>query len=680
MDKNTSYQISNDMQGAAHHEERLKADHFTSQGELRLLHNDPAGIDLFEVASQLDKDNPILLYRQGLALFEYGSEAGREKALRLASRKFRASTQIDPDFLSAWQAWGDLLSCQAIMTGQKQFFEQAQEKFAKALSLVTSDEQEHAAELHWHHGFSLFEIAKHSGEAVDYQKAIDAFQKAAIHPEHFNEEFWICFGKACKELGLCIGDVRLLVKALHCFKHAVTLAVSCYEGWHAMACTLHILYERTHDEDHFSQANECYSAGAQLKPDCLEIWLDWATFLQESGKRSHDLKRIRAAIEKCQRAAAINRSHPHVLAIWAVCLAAMGELTERLDLLHEAFNKVSEASQLDPEDLVVCQAHGDCLQAFGHYFQECDYYYQAIEKWQTGLSSDRTRHRLWHSIACTYLMVGTIDQDVESLERSCRFFNKACDLHTSSVYLFDHALALSKLGEITHKAEFLEQSVVYFEKALNLQKNAVYLHPEWLFYYACTIDMLGDYNEDPAIYSRAIEIFSHVLTIDPDFPMIHHRLGLAFSHMGELLNELEYFQRALHCMRLAARRDEDNDQVLLDWAIALINFGQYTPDPAEADVSLREAELKLTQACKLGNLQAHYQMACLNSLLGNYERAMRFVEKADEFDALPSTDEIMQDEWLEGLRATPYFRDFMHRLEKARVSEADEEFDEETGS
>jgi tetratricopeptide (TPR) repeat protein len=658
---------------SAFQEEQQKAEHFTSQGELRLLHNDPAGIDLFQVAAQLDRDNPDLLYRQGLALFEYGSEAGREKVLRLAAKKFRVCTQLDPRFLSAWQAWGDLLNCQAILTGQWQFFDQAKEKFAKAIELNASANSSTDAELHWHYGFALLELAKHSGEAIDYQKAIDAFQHASSHPELFNEEFWVCFGKACKELGLRIGDIRLLVKSLHCFKHAVTLAVACFEAWRCMADTLRLLYERTHDEDHFSQANECFSAGAQLKPDSIEIWIDWAVFLYESGKRAHDLKRIRSAIEKCQRAAALDRTNTRLLAIWAECLASMGEITERLDLLHEAFNKVSEAASFSPHDLTVCLAHGNCLQAFGHYYQDCDYYYQAIEAWQAGLSQDRTSHRLWHAIACTYLMVGTIESDVESIERSCHFFNKACDLNGSSVYFFDYALALSKLGEMNRKVEWLEQSIVYFEKALGLQKNAAYLHPEWLFYYACTIDMLGDYHEDPSIYSRSIEIFSHVLTIDPDFPMIHHRLGLAFTHMGELLNELEYFQRAVHCMRLAARRDEDNDQILLDWAIALINLAQYSQDAAEADASLREAELKLTQACKLGNLQAYYQMACLNSLLGNYERAMRFIEKADEFDSLPPMDELLQDEWLDGLRATPYFREFIHRIEKARVSEADED-------
>ncbi len=655
-------------------ENRSKAEHFTAQGELRLLHDDPTGIDLFEAACRLDSQNPDLLYRQGLALFEYGSEEGKEKNLRLAAKKFKASTCLNPTSLSSWQAYGDLLTCQALMTNQHHFFLQAREKFEKALLLLEEQTtpEDYAAELYFHLGFTFLQIANQSQEACDYQKSIDYFQKATEQPQAFSEEFWICFGEACQALGSCINDIRLVIKALHCFKHAISLSVSCFKAWHAMAGTLNILYEKTHDDDHYTQANDCYAAAAQLRPDLAALWLDWSLFLSDAGRRLQDVKRLRLALEKCEKAASCDRTNPAILATWGEILALIGELTERVDLLHEAHNKVAEATELAPNDPRIWHAHGLCLQSFGHYFQDSDYYYQAIEKCQAGLSIDRTCHRLWYTIACTYLMVGTIEQDAESLQHACRFFQKAIHLYPgNSTYIFDYALALSKLGELNQNTHILEQAVLYFEKALGLQKNAVYLHPEWLFYYACTLDLLGDSQEETSVYFRAIEVFSHVLTIDPDFPMIHHRLGLAFSHLGELTSELEYFQRALHCMRLAARKEEDNEQILLDWGIVLINISQYTHDVAEADLSLREAEMKITQAAKLGNLQAYYQLASLHSLLGNYDRAICFMEKAEAFDALPPLEDLLQDDWIEGLRSTPFFRELQSRLEQTRVSEKD---------
>jgi len=43
---------------------------------------------------------------------------------------------------------------------------------------------------------------------------------------------------------------------------------------------------------------------------------------------------------------------------------------------------------------------------------------------------------------------------------------------------------------------------------------------------------------------------------------------------------------------------------------------------------------------------------------------MRFLLKADSFEALPTLDEIQADEWLEGLRNTSEGREFLLTLEK----------------
>src|SRR6185503_5393685 len=112
-------------------------------------------------------------------LFEYGSEEGKEKNLRLAAKKFKASTRLNPAFLPSWQAYGDLLTCQALMTKQHHLFLQAREKFEMALSLLEEQTapEEYAAELYFHLGFTFLHIAHQSQEACDYQKSIDYFQK-----------------------------------------------------------------------------------------------------------------------------------------------------------------------------------------------------------------------------------------------------------------------------------------------------------------------------------------------------------------------------------------------------------------------------------------------------------------------------------------------------------------------
>ncbi len=423
------------------------------------------------------------------------------------------------------------------------------------------------------------------------------------------------------------------------------------------------LYSLTHDEDHFTQANECYGTATQLCPSDANLWLNWAQFLIDATRRNPDSKRLRACIEKCHRAYAIDPDQPLVQSIWAEALALLGEVSERIDLIFDAHNKVSDAIENAGDLPDVWYSYGMCLLAMGRYFNDLDHYYQAIEKFQTGLSIDRTCNRHWHAIANTYSTLGQLEADSENLEKSLRFYTRALDLNPTSFYIVDYAIALSKLGEMTHDQKHLDEAVVQFEKALALQRNAIYLHPNWLFHYACTLDSLGDFHEEDFYYLRAIEILSHVLMIDPDFHEVHHHLALSLSHLGELKGEIDHFYRAIHHYRLSLKHDEENDTIILDWAITLINLAQHTHDSAEADQFYRDAEHKLITAAKLGNLQCYYHLSCLHSLLNNYEASMRFLEKADQCNSLPPIDELLQDEWLEGLRCTGDFREFLSHLE-----------------
>ncbi len=647
-------------------DERLQhAELFLHKGEMSLLSGDlTRGLELFELASKLDPNNARGFFRQGLALFEYGSEEGKEKNLRLASKKFKIAAALNPHSFDTWQVWGNVLAFLGNTHREHHYYLEAGEKYHKALAFISHQPPDILADFYWDYGMVWNRIALHSKEALDLQIALNAFQNASSLQDHLPSEFWQDFGRTCLQLAGQINDVRLYVKAINCFKHALLGVNSSFEGWAAMGEALQALYGHTHDEDHFLQANECFAAAAQLRPEESPLWLHWAGFLCDSGRRNRDIKRLRSCIEKCHRAYVCHPEQPMALAIWAEALALIGEFSDRLDLIYDAQNKISEAVELADNDPHIWYSYGMCLHSFARYFNDLDYYYQAIEKFQYGLSIDRTCHRLWHGLASIYTLLGQLETDRDCFEKACRFYHKAIALQASSYYIFDYALALSKLGEMTHSQKWLEQSIGQFERALSIQKNAIYLHPDWLYHYACTLDMLGDFHEDDYYYVRAIEILSHVLMIDPDFPSVHHRLALAFSHLGELVSEVENFYRACHHFRLAAKHEEENDQVIVDWGVSLINLAEHVQEASEADQLYREAEYKITQAAKLGNLQAYYHLGGLYSLLGQYEKAMRFIEKAHEYNALPPLEEILQDDWLEPLRATADFREFLSELEK----------------
>lgn len=643
------------------------ADSLLAQGETALLKGDlTLGLECFDSALKLESGNSKIFYAQGLSLFEFGCQDGREKTLLLASKKFKSATLLDPSYFAAWLAWGSLLCSLGIKSGEHHFFLEAKEKLNKAVSLSENQSRDTLSELYWELGIVSAHLAGRSEEALDWHQSIESFQLAFSFDENLPAEFWKDYGHSCLKFASQINDIRFYIKSINCLKTSISYDPAAYESWCLLADALQKLYLHTHDEDHFSQACESFDSASKLRPQEAINWLNWARFLCDSAKRVADVKRLRLCIEKCQRAFALDPNIPMVQAIWGEALALLGNYTERLDLIYDAQNKVAHAVDLQSKDPDIWYSYGICMQAFGHYFNDLDYYYQAIEKFQTGLSIDRTCHRHWHAIGWTYSLIGDIENDPESLELSLRFFQKAIDLHSSTYYLFDHAVALSKLGEMTNEQRWLEASASQFEHLLNLQKNAAYLHPDWLFQYACTLDTLGGFHEEDFYYLRAIEVFTHVLMIDPDFYLVHHRLGLALSHLGELTGEIDYFYRAVHHYRLSLKNDDENDVVLLDWSTSLINIATRTHDPMEADQSYRDAEHKLQVAMRLGNLQTYYHLACLNSLIGQCEKGMHCLEKAHEYEALPPVDEMIQDDWLDNLRSTGGFQEFLSELDHRR--------------
>jgi tetratricopeptide (TPR) repeat protein len=152
--------------------------------------------------------------------------------------------------------------------------------------------------------------------------------------------------------------------------------------------------------------------------------------------------------------------------------------------------------------------------------------------------------------------------------------------------------------------------------------------------------------------------------IDPDFPHIHYQLALVLSHLGELSGELDPFYKALHYFKLAAKHDEENDQILVDLAVTLINIAQSSSDTLEIELCYKDAEAKLIQAVKAGNLQAYYQLAGLFSILRQTDKSLAFLMKTESFQALPSIEELLEDEWLDYVRTTEGFQNFLHYLEQ----------------
>ncbi|MCB1115899.1 MAG: hypothetical protein KDK71_05450 [Chlamydiia bacterium] len=640
-------------------------DALLQKGEFRLLEGDKGGIEYFEMALKLDPNNAKLYLAQGLSLFEYGNQEEREEGLVLASKWFKKTTQLDPHNFQAWHLWGNTLYTLGKRRKEPSYFGNALKKYEQAEKYLAGQPADIQSDFHSDLGDLWAALAEKSGELTDYHYSIKAYEKASQLQDSLGSDFWIRFGNVYQIVGEKGGDLRFLLKAVAAYKNALSVSTTDAEGWFLLGVSIKSLYQYTHEEDHFSQANECFVAAAKLNKHRAKIWLEWGRLLLESGVLLKDPKKIRASIDKCAKAHSIEKKNPYIIAVWVEALAFLGSLTEKVAPIYEAIGKIEPLIEKSP-NTETFYAYGICHYALGTYFNDLDSYYQALEQFQQGLSINNNKHRLWHAMAQTSFAAALLDGEEASFDRSLHFYEKALKLKSLTVYHCHYAMCLLSYGELSASEEYISLASTHFEHALAHQKNAVYIHPDWIFAYAVSLDHLAEIEDNDSLYTKAIDLLNHILMCKPDFPHIHYQLALTLSHFAELISEIDLFHRAIHFFRIAHQKEKENDQIILDWAYTLFHLGDILENASSRNEHYQEAEHKMIEAAKLGNVHAYFALASLYSVTGDLKNSLRLLEKAKAFEALPPLDELLEDEWLENVRKTDEFSAFLESLESPK--------------
>ncbi len=644
---------------------------YLSKGEESLQKNNlSSGLFYFETAVRMQPESGSLWLSIGKAVFHYGVKKENEKALLLASKCFKTSDSLGSTSFDCRLFWGKALFQLGELSAEHHYFLEAKTKFQEAIKMCEKGKRDALAQNFWDLGLVWTHLAEHSGEAVDVRMAIDAFRSSLKHQKNPPAEFWNDFGGAHLQMGLLINENRIYLEAIELFQKAVDAKEEFGQGWASLAISYSQLYLNTADEKYFEESKVCFEK-ALIDPEHDEqLHIDYAELLGESGKINHDSKKLKACIEKCESIYPTLEEPENILPQWIEALSYLGAYTSQIESIVEAEEKIGHAIENMPHIPELWYAYGVCLSAYANYYDDPNYYDLAIEKFQEGLSIDRSNAELWHALAESHSQIGQMIGDPEVLKRAIKFFEKANDLKPCCPILtFDFSLALLKFADLTDDLSALENALFYLEGLLKTNKEAVLNHPEWLYFFGFALDLLADHTEEESTYLKAIEVYQHVLLIEPDYPQIHYKMALTYSHLGELSSQTECFQRAFNHYRIAVNHDEENESIWLDWGIAFIHLSQITFDDSTLKEYYVEAEQKILKAGRLGSSQAYYHLACLYSLLGRLPEAMKLIEKANKLNVLPPIDDMLQDDWLEPLRKTEHFSYFLNTIESRQRTE-----------
>lgn len=655
-------------------EQELLAFLFVAEGEQLLKEKNPEARNSFARAAKIAPQNPMVFYRQAMA---YAMEENNVACLTDACKALEIAVKLNPAFFEAWFVWGKVLVHMGVSFEEVALLQQAELKFQAASAHIPANDKEMHLDFLFQWGLCCLYHGRMSGEACDFYAALEKFRQAS-ELGLSTVEFWNQYGDATLALGRLMGGKELLMKAGDLYLKALAITTDDPMTWCSLASVYMRLFEHTNNDSCFAESQEAFARAAELDPSEFITWLNWGTLLAEGGRRKMDTEMLTSSIEKFAKAAECQPEHPVLLTRWGEAQMLCGTNSDRIDLLREAESKFIRGLQIDSENIDLWYLYGTCLSELGRYFSDEGYYFQAIEKFEYALTLNPHSPVLWHGCALAHFAIGDMCGDITMLETASSYCARVLEYSSGKLpaqFWNDWGVVYMKLAEVTNSQQHVECAIDKFETALNLRfpgEIRPTRDPEWWYNYGCALDFLGDYTEDARQYEKAINILTQVLEFDPNSPHVRYNLALTWLHLGELTEDADYFYKAVEHFQTLVHNHPEDEAGWNDYGLALIHLAQLTSDAAHPEKTrelYERSEKAFFHAVALGSTQAFYNLACLYSILENYAAAMHYIHRAEAMGVLPAVDDILYDEWLDGLRQTSDFRHFLAQLREATHEE-----------
>lgn len=649
-------------------ERRLFAKLLMAQGSIQLKEGNQKVLDTFSLASQVSSNDPDIWYEQGLLFLSYPQN---RRCLQLAADAFRKTTQLNARFFMAWYKLADTLVSIGNIESDFEIFIEALSCMERASQLAQEEGEYPISKglFFWRWANCLEVCGKLSGEPLELYQAIEKFQAAAeygvLEAAFFND-----YGEGLANLGFLIDNPELFIQALSLFEECLQQEPHLPKGLFNKACCLFYLAEVTGLEDYLQNAKLAFLEAEPSNRENHQFWVKWGQLETIFAKMNKDNKLFDSALQKFQNAYNIESDDPYLLNSFAELELLVGSQDEKPVLLESAKNHILHSLDLQSENPDSWYLYGSCLNELGHYFEKEECYNEAIQKFQYGLSLSSQHPLLWYGLALANFALGQLKNDRRYFEHSVHYCSKVIECGGAEFPQFwnDWGVALLRLGEISHQRSHIELAIDKFERAFrqsNLSFDSELMNIEWMFNYGCAVDLLGELTEDINCFEKALHVLNHVVQRNPTHSQARYHLALAWCHLAEEVSEVDAYYKAVEHFQVLIDSNGEDENYRLDYGIALIHLALLIREvhaPERTHVMLCEAENQLMQSAALGNAQAYYQLASLYSLTEHFDQAMQFIERAYQSGSLPSLDELLHDEWLENLRQIDPFRQFLHSI------------------
>lgn len=613
-------------------------------------------------------DSAQELCRAASILHWYGIVKQKGRPLLMALNFLMQAEECDPHYLDStfiWRhLWGNILVHLCRLVHDFSFVEKGLRQYAKADSIPDRKKEE----LYWDWAQAWTLLGLHSLEPSDLKKGLLLFQGCQCNSPLFQ----IDYAMAYVVYGMYTGEPSYSEEALVLLRGALADTYDSEGGvslvharaWDAYTSACKRRYFLTHLPEHLEEANIAYREAILTIPDHVDLWLEWGELYLLSGWLKHDLKDIEIGLDKLTASRAKEGDPLRLSALLGQGLLFLGLSHDDLKALQEARQRVQAALEIAPAhpDLITAAAFAEL--GMGVYFSDEKSFTKAVSYFEKGIEQNATTVLNWHGLFRTCLSWGTVIEDISLVRRGVQAIARVSQLRPhSSVFLNEWGIGLIQLKRFEKEPEteqaLLEEAILKFKQAYQLQESL-----ESLFNWGCALDLLGDLTGEEEDFEKAIAIFSQLYENTLGEPRVCYHLALALLHLGELTADVEYLRRSIELFEPLAQSDLEDASLWTDLGYALLTLSELICDPVfpeKGEELRREAEKRLLHAAEIGNGEANYYLACLYSLAKLTDSSIYFLKRADELNALPSQEDLVQDEWLANVRESDSFKQFIIR-------------------
>ncbi|WP_194843993.1 tetratricopeptide repeat protein [Candidatus Clavichlamydia salmonicola] len=629
-----------------------------------------------------------ILWGQALLLFHYGShykhiESLTEAAGKLVLAQTSDTVRFGKDF-AALLLTARIFAVLFSISREMAHSDTASLFFLSAKTVATTQviQDYILKELYHAWGRHLHLTACSSQDILDISESLKYFNKAE-EKGAFSHPFYLDYAEALADAAFFLGEVKFLKKSKFLLQKALFYLQTptrtsdrpeYLRGWSIYAIVGRRFFDLTHKKEDFYQADKIFHQAVLILTEDANIWLLWGemfVFASWIFKAPQDLE---LGLEKLTSIQCQVADPFYLSALLSLGLSILGIFLEDPNLIKEGLVRIQAALKLNQTHPFLLYGAGMAFLCRALYFGDDEDFDKAVKFFKESLELSPflsiARHGLFHA----YLIQGNYKLSVSLLEKAEKEIHfltqsKPC----SHIYVNEYGVVILCLHNLKKDKEeslikfddkfiLLEKSLKCFCLSSDLYKESF----EAIYNQGCVLIELGNCTQHIDYYDQAIECLLQAHNLKSSVQTYYY-LALALFFSGKFSVNLKKLNQAEDILATLLHFEKEND---IFWnLLGRVCFELSCLDKFRNDFKVR-AEKFFKQAVGLGNIEAHYHLACFYSKEAKDDLAVTYLKKAYLFKALPSREILLEEKHFSNLQKKPEFLQLLEQCESSREQQA----------